>query len=146
MALQKSEASRVWGLLWGLGMQNGTSRYISDQVQTTAEDIQNRGVARFLLDSQLLSLTAFLDFQDRPFQPLTHPSARKSSLAAETRLTGVAARVNASGASGCAKLNFLVGGEGVTYNDAVSSPENSGLRRKNRGRIPCTRSLSPNTQ
>src|SRR5438132_6130896 len=85
MALQKSEASRVWGLLWGLGMQNGTSRYISDQVQTTAEDIQNRGVARFLLDSQLLSLTAFLDFQDRPFQPLTHPSARKTSLAAETQ-------------------------------------------------------------
>src|SRR5438105_7492784 len=89
MALQKSEASRVWGLLWGLGMQNGTSRHISDQVQTTAEDIQNRGVARFLLDSQLLSLTAFLDFQDRPFQPLTHPSARKSSLAAETQARGV---------------------------------------------------------
>src|SRR5438105_11879786 len=83
MAVQKSEASRVvWGLLWGLRMQNRTSRHISDQVQTTAEDIQNRGVARFLLDSQLLSLTAFLDFQDRPFQPLTHPSARKSSLAA----------------------------------------------------------------
>jgi len=69
-------------------MQNGTSRYISDQVQTTAEDIQNRGVARFLLDSQLLSLTAFLDFQDRPFQPLTHPYARKSSLAAEPQAHG----------------------------------------------------------
>src|SRR5438445_13676322 len=86
MAVQKKARHLgVWGLLWGPQTQNATSRHISGHVQTTAEDIQNRGVARFLLDSQLLSLTAFSDFQDRPFQPLTHPSARKSSLAAETQ-------------------------------------------------------------
>src|SRR6266481_865615 len=65
----------LWGLLWGLLVQIGTFQHISNHVATSTEPIENPGVAGFLSRNQLVAKNVIFDFQDRLFQPLTHPSA-----------------------------------------------------------------------
>jgi hypothetical protein len=52
---------------------------------TRAQLIEKDWVAGFLLRNQLVAKNPDLDFQDRLFQPLAHPSAGVSSIAYQLR-------------------------------------------------------------
>jgi len=72
---RKCRGRRVWGLLWGLRIHVTTLRSMSEELKIIREPDENRVVAGFLSSVQQLGKITRNDFQDRPFQPLTHPSA-----------------------------------------------------------------------
>jgi hypothetical protein len=69
----------VWGLLWGPRAHFSTTGHNSVQLEITTELIAKAVVAGLLLSFQSVSQMDQKDFQDRPFQPLTHPSGLVSS-------------------------------------------------------------------
>ena len=71
----KRRKLELWGLLWGPHRHFGTCGHNSMQLKTTAKLIAKKGVAGFLSSVQSVAKSAQRDFQDRPFRPLTHPSA-----------------------------------------------------------------------
>jgi len=70
-----SEGTQLWGLLWGPLMHPDTRRKNLVQLKAQAKMAAKKGVAGFLSYVQSVTKSARKDFQDHPFQPLTHPSA-----------------------------------------------------------------------
>ena len=70
----------LWGLLWGPHRHFGTCGHNLVQLKTTGKLIAKKGVAGFLSSVQSVAKSTQRDFQDHPFQPLTHPSAWRRTI------------------------------------------------------------------
>jgi hypothetical protein len=78
-------SERMWGLLCRCFRHFGTTCNISEQLNTAIKSLPKQADAGFLACFELVAKSGRNAFQDRPFRPLTHPSAfTLNSLAADT--------------------------------------------------------------